>query len=156
MDEKIKDILMYMNDSLDADQMKKLQDVLVLVLYDKSFGENELMCVDENRRILNMFFASLKMCGRSPKTMEKYALDIKLMMEFFNHKSLIEIKPDEMKYYLMWYKETRGISNTTLEGMRVVFCVLFDWMVNNDYIDKSPYETNFAYQKRYDSRERTD
>ncbi|MBQ0036412.1 MAG: tyrosine-type recombinase/integrase, partial [Firmicutes bacterium] len=69
------------------------------------------------------------------------------MLEFFNNKDLTKIKSDEMKYYLAWYKENRGVSNTTLEGMRVVFCVLFDWMVNNDYIDKSPMRTVLPIKK---------
>lgn len=141
MDEKINNIILMMADSLDGEQLDKLKNALFLVLYEKPLGENELMCVDDNTRIINMFFASLKMCNRSDKTIEKYALDIKKMLEFFHNKSLLEIKPDEMKYYLMWYKTYRQVSNTTLEGMRVVFKTFFQWLVDNDYLDKSPMRT---------------
>ena len=133
-------ILSEMQDCLNADQMERLRNVLVLALYGQKDNEakNEIMCVDENTRILNIYFASLKIGGRSEKTIKKYALDIKKMLEFFGNRNLCEITTNEMRYYLAWYKENRDITNTTLENMRLTFVSLFGWLENEDYISKSP------------------
>lgn len=133
-------ILSEMADCLNEKQMEKLKNVLILALYkeDNENNKQELMCVDENTRILNTYFASLKIGGRSDKTLQKYALDIRLMLDFFGNKSVKDITTNELRYYLAWYKENRGVSNTTLEGMRTVFKTFFAWLEDEDYIHKSP------------------
>lgn len=133
-------ILAEMQDYLNSEQMERLRNVLILVLYKDEIneGKNELMCVDENTRILNIYFASLKIGGRSDKTIGKYALDIKKMLEFFGNRNLCELSANEIRYYLAWYKENRDITNTTLENMRLTFVALFGWLENEDYIVKSP------------------
>lgn len=132
-------ILMGMQEYLNDDQMEHLKNVLVLALYGKAEEEkHELMCVDENTRILNTYFASLRLGGRSEKTLQRYALDLKNMLLFFDGKNICEITTNEMRYYLAWYKEQREVSNTTLENMRLSFVAFFGWLENEDYILKSP------------------
>ena len=134
-------VLSEMRDYLNAEQLEKLKNVLILALYgkdEKGEEKNELMCLDENMRILNIYFASLKIGGRSEKTMQKYALDIRNMLQFFDGKDLKEITTNEIRYYLAWYKENRKVTNTTLENMRLTFVALFGWLENEDYIAKSP------------------
>lgn len=134
-------VLSEMRDYLNAEQLEKLKNVLILALYgkdEKGEEKNELMCLDENMRILNIYFASLKIGGRSEKTMQKYALDIRNMLQFFDGRDLKEITTNEIRYYLAWYKENRKVTNTTLENMRLTFVALFGWLENEDYIAKSP------------------
>ena len=133
-------VLSEMHDYLNEDQLDKLKNVLILALYGKTENneKNELMCLDENTRILNTYFASLKIGGRSDKTLQKYALDIRNMIQFFNNRDIKQITTNEIRYYLAWYKENRKIANTTLESMRLTFVALFGWLENEDYIVKSP------------------
>lgn len=132
-------ILTKMADCLDEKQMEKLKNVLILALYkDEHENKQELMCVDENTRILNTYFASLKIGGRSEKTIKKYALDIRMMLDFFNNLDLTKINTNEIRYYLAWYKENRQVTNTTLENMRLSLNAFFKWMENEDYIAKNP------------------
>lgn len=131
-------ILTRMQSYLSSDQMERLKEVLILTLYEKDERKNELVCIDENTRILNTYFASLKIGGRSDRTLNKYGLDIRNMLMFFDNKDVREITTNEIRYYLAWYKENRKIANTTLENMRLTFVAFFGWLENEDYIVKSP------------------
>lgn len=132
------EILYRMQNDLTIEQLQKLRNVLLSVLYSNIEEKNELMCIDDNTRIINMYLASLKISGRSDSTIKKYALDIKNLLIFLNNKNILEINTNEIRYYLAWYKENRKVSNTTLENMRLSFNSLFRWLETEDYIDKSP------------------
>lgn len=127
-----------MADCLSQSQLEKLKNVLIMALYQEEESKDEVMCVDDNTRTINMYFATLKIGGRSEKTIGKYALDIKMMLEFLNNKDIREITTNDIRYYFAWYKETRKVSNTTLEGMRMSLNAFFKWLENEDIILKSP------------------
>lgn len=147
MENKIKRIISKMQGELTAEQLKRLNDVLTLVLFEEDVKKNELMCYDENIAVLNIFFASLKVGCRSEQTIKKYALDIKNLLSFLNNKPVTEVNTNDIRYYLAWYKENRNVSNTTLENMRLTFVSFFGWLENEDYIAKSPMRKIGAIKK---------
>lgn len=144
MQDKINDILCKMSAELSADQLTKLQQTLSISLYEKDNGEDS---AKSNEQILNMYFSSLKIGGRSEKTIQKYALDIKNMLKFFDNKNLLTITANDIRYYLAWYQENRGVKNTTLENMRLSFTAFYGWLENEEYIQKNPVKKISAIKK---------
>lgn len=128
---------------LDGGQCEELKDVLHIVLHDvqivdakyevaKSNGYMEI-----NERIMQQYFGTLMIEGKSPRTIARYRLAMRMLLDFFG-KSIKEITTNDLRYYLAWYKETRHVSGTTLDGMRRVFTACFNWLEQEDYIYKSP------------------
>lgn len=128
---------------LDGGQCEELKDVLHIVLHDVQIVEAKYEVaksdgyVESNARIMQQYFGTLMIEGKSPRTIERYRLAMRMLLDFFG-KSIKEITTNDLRYYLAWYKETRHVSGTTLDGMRRVFTACFNWLEQEDYIYKSP------------------
>lgn len=128
---------------LDGDQCAELKDVLHIVLHDVQIVEVKYEVaksdgyMESNARIMQQYFGTLMIEGKSQRTIERYRLAMRMLLDFFN-KSIKEITTNDLRYYLAWYKETRHVSGTTLDGMRRVFTACFNWLEQEDYIYKSP------------------
>lgn len=128
---------------LDGDQCAELKDVLHIVLHDVQIVEVKYEVaksdgyMESNARIMQQYFGTLMIEGKSQRTIERYRLAMRMLLDFFN-KSIKEITTNDLRYYLAWYKETRHVSGTTLDGMRRVFTACFNWLEREDYIYKSP------------------
>lgn len=137
------DILNRMQGDLSDEQYDKLQNALDLVLYDYRIEQATYEVAESdgyiltNEKIMNEYFGTLMLEGKSKKTIERYRLVMKMLLEHFG-KSIKKITTSDLRYYLAWYKETRKVSGTTLDGMRRVFTACFNWLEKEDYIYKSP------------------
>lgn len=139
----ITDVIQRMQDCLDDGQSAKLKNVLHIVLHDVELSESRYDIaesngyMESNARIMQQYFGTLMIEGKSPRTIERYRLAMRMLLDFFG-KSIKEITTNDLRYYLAWYKETRHVSGTTLDGMRRVFTACFNWLEQEDYIYKSP------------------
>lgn len=139
----ITDVIQRMQDCLDDGQSAKLKNVLHIVLHDVVLSESRYDIaesngyMESNARIMQQYFGTLMIEGKSPRTIERYRLAMRMLLDFFG-KSIKEITTNDLRYYLAWYKETRHVSGTTLDGMRRVFTACFNWLEQEDYIYKSP------------------
>ena len=139
----ITEIMNRMQGELKDGQYEKLKNTLDIVLYDVKMEPATYEVAEsdgyvlENERIMKQYLGTLMIEGKSPKTIERYRLAMKMLLEFFG-KSIKKITTNDLRYYLAWYKETRHVSGTTLDGMRRVFTACFNWLEQEDYIYKSP------------------
>ena len=125
---------------LDEYQVEMLQQVATIVLYDYKIEQekNELIEYDNyDQFLLEQYYASLNVEGKSKKTIERYLTQIRTMMEWIQ-KPLRDITTEDLRYYLAVYQQKRKVSNTTLDGMRKCICAFFSWAEFSDYIEKSP------------------
>lgn len=89
--------------------------------------------------------------GKSKSTIKHKRLMLEL---FFGAVQLpVErITTNDVRRYLASYKAERGISDRTLDGMRITFNALFKWLTVNEYIPKNPVEKIAPI--RYEKKER--
>lgn len=143
MDEKtilINTIITKMGPVLQSDQLDYLYNILTISLhdYDVTQEKNEIIEYDDFDRFLcEQYYASLKVEGKSPKTIDRYMEQLRLMMEWVQ-KPLKEINSEDIRYYLALYQQRRKIASSTLDGMRRCICAFYSWAEFAGYIDKSP------------------
>ncbi|MDY4794330.1 MAG: tyrosine-type recombinase/integrase [Pararoseburia sp.] len=125
---------------LDEGQVELLQRAVTIVLYDYNVepAKNELIEYDNyDQFLIEQYYAALNIEGKSHKTIDRYLSQIRTMMDWIQ-KPLREITTEDLRYYLAVYQQKRGVSNTTLDGMRKCICAFFSWAEFSDYIEKSP------------------
>ena len=79
---------------------------------------------------MNLYLGSLAIEGKSPKTIQRYELVLRMFFERLE-KNIRDITTNDLRYYLACYKEQRHVSGTTLDGMRRVFTAFFNWFSRN-------------------------
>ena len=136
----INKVIMEMERILSQDQLDMLHNVLMITLYDCeiSEGKNEIVEYDDYDRFLcEQYYATLKVEGKSEKTIERYMDQLRLMMKCMQ-KPLKDIDSKDILYYLASYQKQRGIANSTLDGMRRCISAFYSWAEFAGYIEKSP------------------
>lgn len=136
----INKIITKMGPVLSDEQLDYLYNILTISLhdYEVSDAKNEVIEYEDFDRFLcEQYYASLKVEGKSPKTIDRYMEQLRLMMEWVQ-KPLKEINSEDIRYYLALYQQRRKIASSTLDGMRRCICAFFSWAEFAGYIDKSP------------------
>lgn len=91
---------------------------------------------DTNDRIIRKYSACLMVDGKSSKTIEAYARQIRKFGEFIGQ-PLTEIGIYDIRYFLACEKE-RGVSDRTLENTRSYISAFYQWMAAEEIIHKNP------------------
>jgi site-specific recombinase XerD len=139
-EEIVLDVVSAMSTMLDGETLIKLKNVLYmkLIKYDISTKETEyeLSTIDNdntNLKVLMQFKLSKELDGKSLKTTQRYEDMLKPVLLDVN-KPLSKITTDDLQQYLWNYKATRGVSNSTLDGMRRIMSSFFSWCRIKKYI----------------------
>lgn len=91
---------------------------------------------DIDYRILKRYCACLTVDGKSVKTIEAYyRTAIKLLQAIQKHYDSMNVY--DIRLFLAYEKE-RGVSNRTLENTRANLSAFFQWMTQEELIDKNP------------------
>lgn len=133
-------IIYDMDKFLTKEQLNELSNVLNIELHKYTVEEEKCEIVEYDnydQHIIEQYYASLTVCGKSKKTIERYLYVLRKLLDFVN-KPIKEIQTEDIRFYLAMYKKTRNVSNTTLEGTRKCINAFFSWAEENDYIIKSP------------------
>ena len=86
--------------------------------------------------LLDSFTATMKVQGRSQKTIDRYMYVIRRLMAHAKV-STRRISVYHLRAYLAAEKE-RGICDATLEGYRQVFSAYFNWLQRESLIERNP------------------
>lgn len=83
------------------------------------------------------YLVAKKIEGYSDKTLHNRALLLRL---FFTavRKPVREIVTNDVRLYLYQYQQARGVSDRTLEGVRLGLQAFFNWMIDSDLVEKNP------------------
>ena len=131
-----------MEDSLTDYQLNKLKESLIINFEKLDFimktddlkHQEEL---DENTSMIESFISSKQIEGCSDRTIKYY----KEIIDKFNNsfdKSIKKITTEEIRSYLLNYKEISTCGSTTIDNIRRVLSSFFSWLEDEDYIIKSP------------------
>ena len=133
MEEKLVKILNEMADYLNISQMKKLQETLL-----KHLAENEAKTEEiPNVEYLKMFIDAKQIEGCSERTLQYYRVTIEHMLGSIDT-PIRKITTDEIRGYLVDYQKVNNCSKVTVDNVRRNMSSFFSWLVEEDYILKSP------------------
>ena len=95
---------------------------------------------EEMERLIKTYIVVKRMEGLSNATLENYT---RVLWQFMRamRKPVGEIEANDIRLYLYEYQEQRGVSNRSLDSIRVVICTFFKWAACEQYIPRSPVET---------------
>jgi len=140
MKEKIiAEIMQGMLHSLDNGQMGELHKLLIHSF--NNFEVKEIIekpdRIQENKALMNAFFAAKRIEGCSEKTLVYYQNTIEAALAAIS-KSIKYITTDDLRVYLTDYQIERKSSKVTIDNIRRILSSFFSWMEDEDYIIKSP------------------
>lgn len=124
-----------------VDDVSKVSDIIVKILNNYSVGRNTDLVVydDYNEKLLKRYTGCLVIDGKSKKTVTQYLRELKRMTEFLGNKHYEDIGAYDIRYYLACKKEN-GVSNVSLENSRAYISAFFQWLTNEDVIQKNPMQ----------------
>ena len=149
----ISDVTTALVSKLDPDDIDLVSDEMLIALKDYQVTKNvtELVQYDGfNEMILKRYRACLVISGRSPKTIEAYDRQIKILFRVLQ-KNFTDMTVSDLRYFLALEK-SRGVSNRTLENTRIVISSFFTWLLDEDLINKNP--CHFIKPIKYTSKVR--
>ena len=117
-----------------------VQDALVLELNNYEMQERctEIAVQDNTpERMLQKYIATKRIEGIAESTLERYA-DQNLKLLQFLRKPLDEITAYDIRFYLSYRRETKKVSNSTLDGIRRCYSSFFGWLAAEGAIQKNP------------------
>jgi len=92
---------------------------------------------DANTRLVKTYMSGLILDGKSEKIAYVYLRHLKRFCDFLGDKNLISVTTFDVRNYLANLK-VRGLSNVSLENTRTTLSAFFQWLSNEEYIDKNP------------------
>lgn len=133
MEEKIVTILNEMAEYLSISQMKKLQEVMLKNLSEKTIEKKPI----SNAEYLEMFIAAKSIEGCSKRTLEYYRSTIENMLLIVNV-PIRKVTTEDMRIYLAEYQKRNDCSKVTVDNIRRNISSFFSWLEEENYILKSP------------------
>ncbi len=76
--------------------------------------------------------------NKSNRTIEQYNLHLTQFVDYFTAKEAKDIDATDIRGFLYAYKQSRGISNLSLNNKRSAISSFFSWLADEEYIDKDP------------------
>lgn len=152
MEEKFRVELLTM---LDMNMSKELVNVVDMALtalfqkYDVSEACTDLaVCDDSNERIINTYIASMRLEGRSEKTLKQYYDALTKLLDEIP-KSIKDIRTNDIRYHLAHYQATHKVSNATVNNKRKFLSAFFVWATREEIVEKNPMLKINSIKERY-------
>ena len=111
---------------------------LILHKYNVESKQTELAIYDDsNMKIVKNYIASLRLEGKSEKTIDQYYRIVCNSLKAIG-KSIKKILTGDIRYYLARYLTDRKVQKSTLDNQRRGLSAFFGWLATEGYIDKNP------------------
>ena len=141
MEEKFRVELLMMLDKSMSKELVSVVDMALTALfqkYDVSEACTDLaVCDDSNERIINTYIASMRLEGRSEKTLKQYYDALTKLLDEIP-KSIKDIRTNDIRYHLAHYQATHKVSNATVNNKRKFLSAFFVWATREEIVDKNP------------------
>ena len=140
-DRIISNVLIKMGNRIKKKELDYLENVLVEEFRDVQIKKESTELTEYNdslRKLKDTFLATLIVENKSNRTIEQYNLHLTQFAEFFTYKEVKDIDATDIRNFLYAYKQSRGISNISLNNKRSAISSFFSWLADEEYIDKDP------------------
>lgn len=152
MEEKFRVELLMMLDKSMSKELVSVVDMALTALfqkYDVSEACTDLaVCDDSNERIINTYIASMRLEGRSEKTLKQYYDALTKLLDEIP-KSIKDIRTNDIRYHLAHYQTTHKVSNATVNNKRKFLSAFFVWATREEIVDKNPMLKINSIKERY-------
>lgn len=152
MEEKFRvELLTMLGMSMDKEQISAVDMALTALFqkYDVTEACTELAVLDDsNERIINTYIASMRLEGRSEKTLKQYYDALTKLLEEIP-KNIRDIKTNDIRYHLANYQATHNVSNATVNNKRKFLSAFFVWATREEIVDKNPMLKINSIKERY-------
>lgn len=152
MEEKFRVELLTMLDKRMSKEQISAVDMALTALfrkYDVSESCKELaVCDDSNERIINTYIASMRLEGRSEKTLKQYYDALTKLLDEIP-KNIKDIKTNDIRYHLAHYQSTHKVSNATVNNKRKFLSAFFVWATKEEIIDRNPMLKINSIKEKY-------
>ena len=119
-----------------------LQNILEMVdisMNNFDVKQKELQIISSNGipEVVKYFLASKAIANLSKNTLKQYHYKL---TNFFNtiKKSYIDINPNDIRIYLYNFKIEHNAADNYVDSIRITLNTFFQWLTDNDYIQKNP------------------
>lgn len=141
--ELINKVLISMTRFLSTEQLDKLHSVLDITLHGVVITElqsTEISCLNEdvNEGLLKKFEMDLQVRRLAPGTIYHYIAETFKFLTFIN-KTCLDITKEDILFYIAML-QSKTYSENTINNVRKYIKAFFTWLVDNDYILKSPFD----------------
>lgn len=155
MEEKFRVELLTMLDKSMSKELVSVVDMALTALfqkYDVSEACTDLaVCDDSNERIINTYIASMRLEGRSEKTLKQYYDALTKLLDEIP-KSIKDIRTNDIRYHLAHYQTTHNVSNATVNNKRKFLSAFFVWATREEIVDKNPMLKINSIKEKYVSK----
>lgn len=134
------EVLTKVAEILGADAADRVDNALTLIMckYDVQVKKYEVAVYDtSNLMLIKQYAATLKLEGKSDKTIYQYMLAIRIAMHSIG-KKIRDIRTDDIRKYLAEYQERKKISKRSLDNQRRYLSAFFSWLCSEEHISKNP------------------
>lgn len=140
-DRIISNVLIKMGNRIKKKELDYLENVLVEEFRDVQIKKESTELTEYNdslRKLKDTFLATLIVENKSNRTIEQYNLHLTQFVDYFTGKEAKDIDATDIRGFLYAYKQSRGISNLSLNNKRSAISSFFSWLTDEEYIDKDP------------------
>ena len=152
MEEKFRVELLMMLDKSMSKELVSVVDMALTALfqkYDVSEACTDLaVCDDSNEKIINTYIASMRLEGRSEKTLKQYYDALTKLLDEIP-KSIKDIRTNDIRYHLAHYQATHKVSNATVNNKRKFLSAFFVWATREEIVDKNPMLKINSIKEKY-------
>ena len=124
---------------MEYDIKNQIENALIITL-DKYELQNRCTDIVESQQqtdYLTMYLTTLRIEGKSEKTLEQYKLRLSQMLDFLG-KEIHDITLYDLRFFLACYKRARKISNGTMDTIRRYIRAFFAWLSTEGHITSNP------------------
>ncbi len=137
----VNNITLRISNYVKAENLIIVKDIIVgeVQQYIDSKESTHIIVYDQsNEYMMNQFLATKSLEGRTEKTIDRYKFFIVKLIDFYPNKSFKDMTANDLRYFLSVYKNRGNNSDTTMDGIRRIYCSFFNWLDDEEYIKKSP------------------
>ena len=140
-DRIISNVLIKMGNRIKKKELDYLENVLVEEFRDVQIKKESTELTEYNdslRKLKDTFLATLIVENKSNRTIEQYNLHLTQFVDYFTAKEAKDIDATDIRGFLYAYKQSRCISNLSLNNKRSAISSFFSWLADEECIDKDP------------------
>ncbi|HEY0826992.1 MAG TPA: DUF4062 domain-containing protein [Bacilli bacterium] len=105
---------------------------------------------EDNLNLINYidkFLNEKKRLGRSKITLNGYKIQLKLYSDYMQDKDIQDINSEDIKNFMVFREDNYSIRSTnSLESLRAILRVFFEWLVDEKVIDSNPVSKIKSYK----------
>lgn len=124
---------------LQSDQLKAVLETIDITMADYEISKKSVEIIHETGfpEVAKCFLASKAISNLSQGTLNLYRYKL---VHFFNtvKKSYTDVTANDIRVYLYNFKIEHNAADSYVDCIRVTLHNFFQWLVNNDYLNKNP------------------